>query len=120
MPFAQHATVMMAVSAHALQVVNPPLPKVLSLLSLVKAQWFATVQDQAAVDGFIRLNSTTPEKVAVAIGDGTLTSQAVNLAQRIPKGAAVGNHSWRILLYVFSGPSRDARQSVLFAPAPAL
>jgi hypothetical protein len=78
MPFGQYATVMMAVSAHALQVVNPPLPQVLSLLSLVKAQWFATVQDQAAVDGFIRLNSTTPEKVAVAIGDGTLTSQAVN------------------------------------------
>ncbi len=78
MPFGEYATVMLAVSAHALQVVNPPLPKALSLLSLVKAEWFATVQDQAAVEAFITLNSTTSEKVALAIGDGTLTSQAVN------------------------------------------
>lgn len=76
--FGEYATVMMAISAHALQVVNPPLPEVLSLLFLAKDQWFASLPDQAAVDAFLELNSTTPEKVGLALGDGSLTSQAVN------------------------------------------
>jgi hypothetical protein len=78
MPFGEYATVMMAISAHALQIVNPPMPEVLSLLLLVKDQWFANLPDQTAVDAFLALNSTTPEKVGSAIGDGSLTSQAVN------------------------------------------
>jgi hypothetical protein len=58
--------------------VTPPLPEVLSLLFLVKDQWFATLPDQTAVDVFLALNSTTPGQVASAVGDGSLTSQAVN------------------------------------------
>lgn len=75
--YTEYATAMMAISAHALQVVAPPLPAELGLLVLSKDQWLATVTERTAIDLFVALNSTTPRDVSVAIGDGTLTSQAV-------------------------------------------
>jgi hypothetical protein len=68
---------MMAISAHAMQMlVNPP-PE-LRRLVLEKDRWFTTLPIKSGVELFIALNSTTPARVAEAIGSGTLTSQAIN------------------------------------------
>ena len=76
-PYTEYATAMMAVSAHAMEIVKK-IPDELTLLVLNRDQWLSSLPTKAAVDFFIDLNSTTMEQVSTAIGNGSLTSQAVN------------------------------------------
>lgn len=76
-PYGEYATAMMAVSAHAMAIVSS-IPDELSLLVLNRDQWLSSLPIKSGVEFFIDLNSTAIGTAAAAIGDGTLTSQAVN------------------------------------------